>query len=126
MADGRKAAQHVDEALVERTGKGQLRLELAQGELVGEVSIPEEVSGLLEGGVLGQLVNIDAPIGQHARFSVDPADTGVRCNNSFKSLSSDSSGHSLRNSLIRILFGGSDHCRAERKNARRAPMVALA
>jgi hypothetical protein len=40
-------------------------------------------------------VDIDAPIGQDARFSVDPADAGVRGNNSFQSLSSDSSGHSL-------------------------------
>ncbi len=101
---GRKAAQHVDDALVEGAGKGELRLELAQVELVGQVTIPEEIGGFLEGGVFGQLVNVDAPIGQHARFSVDPADAGVRCNNSFQTLSSDSSGHSLRNSLLRFFL----------------------
>ena len=103
VADGGKAAQHVDDALIECAGQGQLRLELAQGELVGQDAVPEQVGGLLEGRVLGQLVNVDAPIGQHARFSVDPADAGVRCDNSFQTLSSDSSRHSLWNSPLAVV-----------------------
>ena len=93
---GGKAAQHVDDALVERAGQSQLRLELAQRELVGQDAVPKQISGLLEGRVHGQLVNVDSAIGQHTGFSVDPADAGVRRNNSFQTLSCDSSRHSLR------------------------------
>jgi hypothetical protein len=64
-----------------------LRLKLAQRQLVGQDAVPEQVGGLLEGRVLGQLVNVDAAIGQDARLSVDPADSGVRRNNSFQTLS---------------------------------------
>ena len=68
---------------------------LAQRELVGQDAVPQQVGGFFEGRVLGQLVNVDAAIGQHARVSVDPADAGVRRDNSFQTLSSDSSRHSL-------------------------------
>ncbi len=92
---GGKASQHVDDALVEGAGQGQLRGELAQGELIGQHAVPEQVGGFLEGGVLGELVDVDAAIGEDPRISVDPADTGVRGNNSLKTLSSDSSRHTL-------------------------------
>ena len=49
--------------------------------------------------MLGQLVNVDAAVGEDARFSVDPADAGVRGDNSFQALSCDSSRHSLYFSL---------------------------
>ena len=92
---GGKGAQQVDDALVEGAGQGQLRREFAQLEFAGQAAVPEQVGGLLEAGVLGQLVDVDAAIGEHARFSVNPADSGVGGNNSFKTLTSDSSGHSL-------------------------------
>jgi hypothetical protein len=34
-----------------------------------------------------QLVNVDSPIGQYARVSVNPADPGVRRDNSFQTFS---------------------------------------
>jgi hypothetical protein len=45
--------------------------------------------------VLGQLVNVDAAVGEDARFAVDPANAGVRGDNSFQAFSCDSSRHSL-------------------------------
>ena len=95
MAVGREAAQQVDDALIEGAGEGQLGLEFAQLELVGKMAVPQQVGGLFEAGVLGQLVNVDAAIGEHARISIDPADAGVGGNNSFQTLSSDSSRHGL-------------------------------
>jgi hypothetical protein len=47
-------------------------------------------------------VNVNTAIGQHARFSVDPADPGVGRNNSFQTLSSDSGRHSFRISLYNV------------------------
>jgi hypothetical protein len=38
-------------------------------------------------------VDIDAPIRQHPRLSINPANPGVRRNNTFQALSSDSSRH---------------------------------
>ena len=90
---GRKAAQQVDDPLVERPRQSQLGGKFAQRELVGKDAVPEQIGGFLEGRVLRQLVDIDAPIGQHARLSIDPANSGVRRNNSFQTLTSDSSGH---------------------------------
>jgi hypothetical protein len=103
---GGNAAQHVDDAEVQPPGQRQLRLELAQGELVGQNAVPEQVGGLLEGRVLGQLVDVDSAVGQHARFSVDPADAGVCRDNSFQTLPSDSSRHSLRISPCDDFCGG--------------------
>jgi hypothetical protein len=54
--------------------------------------------------VLGQLVNVDAAVGKDARISVDPANAGVRSDNSLKALSCDGSRHSLCFSLY---FDGS-------------------
>jgi hypothetical protein len=45
--------------------------------------------------VLGQFVNVDSAVGQDARIPVYPANAGVRRNNSFQTLSSDSSRHKL-------------------------------
>src|ERR1700761_9093339 len=57
--------------------------------------MPEEVGGFLEVRLLGQLVNIDTAVGQHARIAVDPADAGVCCHNSFESLCCYRSRHTI-------------------------------
>jgi hypothetical protein len=101
----RNGAQQIDYAKVEAAGERELRLKLAQFELAGENAVPQQVCGLLEGGVHGQLVNVDAPIGQDASISVDPADPGVGCNNPLQTLSSDSGRHSSRLSLLLFLYG---------------------
>ena len=43
----------------------------------GELAEPEEVGGLFEGGALGELVDVDAAIGEDAGVAVDPADGGA-------------------------------------------------
>ena len=98
------AAQQIDNAHVKAPGERKLRLELAQLELAGKNAVPQQAGSLLEGGVHGQLVNVDAPIGQDAGFSVDPADTGVRRDNSLQTLSSDSSRHRPRLSLLLFFY----------------------
>ena len=65
-------------------------------ELIGEHAVPKQVRRLLEGRILRQLVYVDSAVGQYARFSVNPTDSGVRRNNSFQALPRDSSRHSLR------------------------------
>src|SRR5579859_7799719 len=45
--------------------------------------------------MLGQFVDINSAIGQDPRFSINPANPGVRRNNSFQSLSHYSSRHNL-------------------------------
>ena len=48
--------------------------------------MPQQVGGFLEGGLVRQLVNVDAAIREHAGIAVDPADAGIRCHHTFKSL----------------------------------------
>jgi hypothetical protein len=67
---------------------------------LGRIAVPKQVSAFLECRFFSQLMNVDAAIRQHAGLSVDPADPGVRGNNSFQTLSSNSSRHSLLNSLF--------------------------
>jgi len=45
-------------------------------------------------------VDIDSTVRQNSRFSIDPANSGVRRNNSFQTLPRDSSRHILRISLL--------------------------
>ena len=40
-------------------------------------------------------MDIDAAIGKYASLSINEANSGIGGNNSFKTLSSDSSGHNL-------------------------------
>ena len=76
-------------------GKGELRREFAQFEFAGQAAVPQQVGGLFKAGALGEFVDVDAAVGQYARFSINEANSGIGGNNSFKTLTSDSSGHSL-------------------------------
>jgi len=53
---------------------------------VGELSVPQQIRGFLEGGVIRQFVNIDAAIREHSGIAVDPADPRIRGYNPFKTL----------------------------------------
>jgi len=59
--------------------------------------------------MLGQFVDIDSAVGENARIAINPADTGVCGDNSFETLSSNYSRHSLGfplfNELMKIRRG---------------------
>jgi hypothetical protein len=57
-------------------------------------------------------VNVDAAVGQHARFSVDPTYSGVRRNNSFQTLTSDSSRHKLSDLPLAMILADCGGCPA--------------
>ena len=51
---------------VERAGGGELLAELGEFGGGGQLAEPEQVGGLFEGGALGELVDVDAAIGEDA------------------------------------------------------------
>ena len=63
--------------------------ELARG---GELAIPEQVRGFLERGMPGELVDVDATVGEHAGVAVDEADGRRRGDDAFESLGGGSEG----------------------------------
>ena len=65
----------------------------ASSDGVGEFAEPEEVGGLFEGGALGELVDVDAAVGENAGVAVDPADGGAGGDDAFQAFRCDSSGH---------------------------------
>ena len=71
---------------MEGAGFGELFGKVGEFGLGGEGAEPEQVGGLLKGGVGRELVDVDAAVGEHAGFAVDPADAGVCRDNSFESL----------------------------------------
>jgi len=58
-----------------------------------ELSEPEEVGGLFEGGTLREFVDVDAAIGEDAGVTVDPADRGAGGDDAFQAFRCDSGGH---------------------------------
>ena len=90
---GGDAAQEVDDLGVELAGGGEMRGELGEFGGVGQLAEPEQVGGLFEGGALGELVDVDAAVGEDAGVSVDPADGGVGGDDAFQAFRCDSSGH---------------------------------
>jgi hypothetical protein len=51
------------------------------------------VGGLLEVGAGGELMDVDAALGQHAGVSVDPADRRFCCDDAFQTLAWLCCGH---------------------------------
>ncbi len=62
---------------VESTRVSELLGEVLELGGCGQGTEPEQVGGLLKGRLLGQLVDVDAAVGEHTSFAVDPADAGV-------------------------------------------------
>jgi hypothetical protein len=50
----------------------------------GQSPEPEEVAGLFEGGMIGEIVNINAAVRQYSLFAVDVADAGSGGNDAFQ------------------------------------------
>jgi hypothetical protein len=60
---------------------------------VGELAEPEEVGGLLEGGALGEFVDVDSAIGEDAGVAIDPADRGAGGDDAFQAFGCNSGRH---------------------------------
>ena len=87
------AAEEVDDLGVELACCGEFCGEVGEFGGVGELAEPEEVGGLLEGGALGELVDVDAAVGEDAGVAVDPADGGAGGDDAFQAFRCDSGGH---------------------------------
>ena len=87
------AAEEVDDLGVELAGGGEVCGELGEFGGVGEFAEPEEIGGLLEGGALGEFVDVDAAVGEDAGVAVDPADRGAGGDDAFQAFRCDSGGH---------------------------------
>ncbi len=90
---GWDAAEEVDDLWIELAGCGEMGGEVGEFGGVGELAEPEEVGGLLEGGALGEFVDVDAAIGENAGVAVDPADGGAGGDDAFQAFRCDSGGH---------------------------------
>ena len=90
---GGDAAEEVDDLGVDLAGCGELCGELGELGCGGELAEPEEVGGLFEGGLLGELVDIDAAVGEDAGVSVDPADGRAGGDDAFQAFRCNGSGH---------------------------------
>src|SRR5712692_11778228 len=51
-----------------------------------QLAEPQQVAGFFESGLFGQLVDVNAPVGQNAQFSVDVADAGSGGDHSLQTL----------------------------------------
>ena len=72
-----------------------LRVKSASSRGVGQLAEPEEVGCLFKSGALGELVNVDAAVGEDPRVAVDPADRRVGGDDAFQSLWCDGGGHNV-------------------------------
>src|SRR2546428_13974898 len=58
----------------------------------GQLAEPQQIAGFLEIGVVGQFVNVNATVGQHALFPVDVADAGSGGDHSLQAFCGDVRG----------------------------------
>src|SRR5262249_10330159 len=89
---GRIAKQR-DDGRIELALFGQAFMQFAKLLASGQLAEPQQVAGLLEVRVVGELVDVDAAIREHTAIAVDEADSGVGGNNALKTLGSMSCGH---------------------------------
>src|SRR6516162_877923 len=67
-------AQQVQDRGVELAFFRQPFAQFTQLMALGQASKPEEVAGLLEVGMVGEIVDIDAAVGEYTLFAIDIAD----------------------------------------------------
>ena len=72
-----QGAEEVDDGGGEFAGGGELLGEGAELGGVGKFAVPEEIGGFFEGGSVGELVDVDAAVGEDALGAVDEADGGL-------------------------------------------------
>jgi hypothetical protein len=66
-------SQDIDHLLGDGAALGQTGRELIQLAAVGELAVPEEIGGLLESGLVGQVVDVVAAVEQLASLAIDVA-----------------------------------------------------
>ncbi len=64
-------------------------------EFAGKAAVPEQVGRFFKAGFLGEIVDVDAAVGQHAGFTINETNAGISGNNSFKTLANDRGRHSF-------------------------------
>ena len=87
--------QQADDGGVELALARQTELELLQFGAGGQASEPEQVAALLEVGVGGELVDVDAAIGEHALVAIDVANARISCGDAFQAFRRISNGHTF-------------------------------
>ena len=69
--------EEVDDVVGELAGGGELVREVVELGGGGQAAVPEQVSGFFEGGLLRELVDVDAAVGEDAFGAVDETDGGL-------------------------------------------------
>ena len=93
-----EGAEEVVDLRGKLAGGGELVREVGEFVVTGKVAEPQQVGSFLEGGLIGELVDIDAAVGQHTGIAVDPANAGVGCHYPFETF-----GHCRRCHLLPFL-----------------------
>ena len=65
---------------------GHVQLQLVELSAIRQPPEPQQIANFLEGRVVGQFVNVDAAIGEHAGIAIDVANSGIRRGNAFQTL----------------------------------------
>src|SRR5207302_4961525 len=78
-------AQQVEDGCIQLAFLSQPLAKFAQLVALRQSSEPQQVAGFLKIGVVGEVVDIDAAIGQDALFTIDVANAGNGSYDAFKS-----------------------------------------
>src|ERR1051326_8731797 len=89
----RSIAQERDNGRVQLSLFREAIVQFAQFAARGQLAEPEQVAGFFEIGVIGEFVDVDAAISQHAAIAIDITDLGTGGDNSLKSFGSVRCGH---------------------------------
>src|SRR5215469_18311252 len=94
-------------------------MQLAQFLPSWKLAEPQQIARLLEIGVVGQFMDVNAAIGEHATVAVDVADLRIRGNDALEPLRSMSCSHAGHSRLAGMDFC----CRAAQGGTRSATSV---
>ena len=87
--------QEADDRGIELALARQTELELLEFGAGGKASEPEEVAALLEVGVGGQLMDVDAAIGEYSLVAIDVANARISCGDAFQAFRRIGNGHAF-------------------------------
>src|SRR3954469_13016275 len=89
----RRIAEQIDNGSIDLPLLRQALVQFPQLGTCRELSEPQQVAGLFEIGVVGELVDIYAAVSKHALFAIDVANFRVGGNDALKPFGSTSCGH---------------------------------